>query len=177
VCRWDRAASRQTSKPTAGPARSGTAASAAPQYRTDVSHLPELRAYLNQLLVAQEELADANPNIAEWARREAMPCDEEIATVRRLVDACEALLDNLPDDERRTPPPHRNPSRILTAACRHRPRLLPQHRRPAGANVVPRPRAREVVCVTERLLEVRRADVAARTQASLPTGGSSDRAS
>jgi integrase len=69
-------------------------------FRTDVSHLPELRAYLNQLLVAREELADANPDIAEWARREAMPSDDEISTVRRLIDACDALVDKLPAGER-----------------------------------------------------------------------------
>ena len=69
-------------------------------FRTDISHLPELRAYLHQLLVAREELADANPDITEWARRGALPSDEEIETVRRLIDSCEALLDQLPADER-----------------------------------------------------------------------------
>lgn len=69
-------------------------------FRTDLSHLPDLRAYLNQLLVAREELADANPDIAEWARREAMPSDEEVATVRGLVAACETLLGQLPAEER-----------------------------------------------------------------------------
>jgi hypothetical protein len=28
------------------------------------------------------------------------PCDDEIATVRRLIDACDALLDKLPAGER-----------------------------------------------------------------------------
>jgi integrase len=69
-------------------------------FRTDISHLPELRAYLHQLLLAREELADANIDIAEWARKDAMPSDEEIDSVRRLIDGCEALLDQLPDDER-----------------------------------------------------------------------------
>jgi hypothetical protein len=69
-------------------------------FRTDLSHLPELRAYLNQLLVAKEELADVNPDIAEWARRDAQPSDEEIATVRGLIDACEDLLRQLPAGER-----------------------------------------------------------------------------
>ena len=66
-----------------------------------MSRLPELRAYLSQLPVAREELADPNPDITEWARRAAMPADEEIAAVRGLVDACEALLDRLSADERR----------------------------------------------------------------------------
>ncbi|HEX3542475.1 MAG TPA: hypothetical protein VHT75_18755 [Acidimicrobiales bacterium] len=69
-------------------------------FRTDLSHLLELRAYLNQLLVAKEELADANASLAEWARREALPSDEEIATVRGLIDACDALLGQLPAGDR-----------------------------------------------------------------------------
>ena len=133
-------------------------------FRTDLSHLPDLRAYLNQLLVAREELADANPDIAEWARRAAMPSDEEIATVRGLIDACEALLDQLPPDERQELLRH---IETLREARQHLTDAVPV----AFLNTVAQPaptlfpalERRRVILVTEHLLEARRADVAART--------------
>jgi integrase len=70
-------------------------------FRTDPSYLPELRAYLGELLLAKERLTMALPDLAEWARAEALPQDDEIATVRRLIAACERALEHLPDEERR----------------------------------------------------------------------------
>jgi integrase len=69
-------------------------------FRTDPSYLPELRAYLTKLLAARERLAAAVPDLAEWARHEAAPSDDEIDTVRRLVSACEETLGELEPDDR-----------------------------------------------------------------------------
>ncbi|WCB93270.1 integrase [Baekduia alba] len=57
-------------------------------FRTDPASQPELRDYLHQLLADRERLAAAVPQLAEWARRDAAPSDEEIAAVRALVPPC-----------------------------------------------------------------------------------------
>lgn len=69
-------------------------------FRTDPSYLPELRAYLSKLLATRERLAAAVPQLADWARREAMPSDEEIDAVRRLIAACDETLAELDADDR-----------------------------------------------------------------------------
>ncbi|MDQ6837798.1 MAG: tyrosine-type recombinase/integrase [Actinomycetota bacterium] len=69
-------------------------------FRTDPSYLPELRAYLTKLLATRERLAAAVPQLTDWARREAMPSDEEIDAVRRLVDTCDETLAQLDADDR-----------------------------------------------------------------------------
>lgn len=69
-------------------------------FRTDPSYLPELKAHLNQLLADRERLAIQAPELAEWARRDARPAEEEIAAVQRLVRRCEAKLAELPESER-----------------------------------------------------------------------------
>ena len=46
----------QRRKPAAAPARSGSAASGCDHFRTDVSHLPDLQAYLDDLLRTRERL-------------------------------------------------------------------------------------------------------------------------
>jgi hypothetical protein len=51
-------------------------------------------------LAAQERLTAALPELAEWARREALPAEEEIATVRRLIGACENPLASLDPPDR-----------------------------------------------------------------------------
>ncbi|MFI8186260.1 hypothetical protein ACIF70_38055 [Actinacidiphila glaucinigra] len=68
-------------------------------FRTDVSYLPDLEAYLADLLRNRERLAAAI-DTDEWAKKEAMPSDEEILRVRRLISRVKADLDNLTDDER-----------------------------------------------------------------------------
>jgi integrase len=70
-------------------------------FRTDPSYLTELRAHLTKLLAGRERLAAAVPDLAEWARHEAAPSDDEIDTVRRLVSACEDTLGKLGPDDRR----------------------------------------------------------------------------
>ena len=69
-------------------------------FRTDPSYQPELSAYLAQLLADRERLAGALPQLAEWARRDAAPSDEEIDAVRRLLRANDEALATLDDDDR-----------------------------------------------------------------------------
>jgi cell division inhibitor SulA len=68
-------------------------------FRTDVSYLPDLGAYLDDPLRNRERLL-ACSNLDEWERREAMPSEEEISRVRRLIARVKAGLDDLTDDER-----------------------------------------------------------------------------
>jgi hypothetical protein len=69
-------------------------------FQSDPSFLPELRIYLNRLLADQERLRAALPELEEWARNGAIPSAEEIAAVRRIIDRCQDLLDDLSDSER-----------------------------------------------------------------------------
>lgn len=69
-------------------------------FRTDPSYLPELRAYLDQLLADRERLVSAQGDVADWARVAAMPSHEEIEAVRRLIRSCEDTMGDLPDDLR-----------------------------------------------------------------------------
>lgn len=68
-------------------------------FRTDVSYLPDLQAYLDDLLRNRERVLAAT-DIDEWARVEAMPSEEEIIRVRRLIARVHAGLDDLTADER-----------------------------------------------------------------------------
>ena len=70
-------------------------------FRTDPSYQPELSAYLAQLLADRERLAAALPQLAEWARSDAAPSEEEIDAVRRLIVANDEALARLDDDDRR----------------------------------------------------------------------------
>jgi hypothetical protein len=69
-------------------------------FRTDPSYTPELQAYLTRLLADNERLTAAVPALAEWARREAAPSEEEIEAVRRLLRANDELLAGLDDTDR-----------------------------------------------------------------------------
>lgn len=68
-------------------------------FRTDVSYLPDLAAYLDDLLRNRERVAAAT-DVEEWARAEAMPSPEEISRVRRLIARIQAGLDDLTPEER-----------------------------------------------------------------------------
>jgi len=70
-------------------------------FRTDPSYTPELRGYLTQLLADRERLTTAIPALAEWARRDAAPSEEEIDAVRRLLRANDEVLAGLDDDDDR----------------------------------------------------------------------------
>jgi integrase len=69
-------------------------------FRTDPSYQHELHAYLTQLLADRERLATAIPELADWARRDASPSDDEIAAVHRLLRANDDALAALDDDDR-----------------------------------------------------------------------------
>ncbi len=70
-------------------------------FRSDPSYLPELYAYLERLLEAQERLRAAVPELAEWARAKALPNDEEIQAVRRLIRSNTDTLNELNPEQRR----------------------------------------------------------------------------
>ena len=53
-------------------------------FRTDVSYLPDLTAYLDDLLRTRERLA-AVTGIDAWARAQAAPADQEITVIRQLI--------------------------------------------------------------------------------------------
>ncbi|MGW0868847.1 tyrosine-type recombinase/integrase [Streptomyces sp. NPDC002611] len=68
-------------------------------FRTDVSYLPDLEAYLAHLLRSRERLMAAI-DADDWARTEAMPSDEEISRVKRLISRVKGNLDDLDGDEK-----------------------------------------------------------------------------
>lgn len=68
-------------------------------FSTDVSYLPELRAYLDDLLRTREKLRSMT-EADEWARAEATPSEEEIRRVRRLIGRVTEDVDQLTDAER-----------------------------------------------------------------------------
>jgi hypothetical protein len=68
-------------------------------FRTDISYLPDLQAYLDDLLRNRERLLTTNA-IDDWARTEAMPSEEEISRIRRLINRITISLDELTDEER-----------------------------------------------------------------------------
>nr|WP_259399495.1 hypothetical protein [Streptomyces rimosus] len=68
-------------------------------FSTDVSYLPDLEAHLNDLLRSRERLMSAF-EADDWARAQAMPAEEEIRRVRRLIDRVKSDLDDLTDEDR-----------------------------------------------------------------------------
>ena len=68
-------------------------------FRTDVSYLPDLHAYLDDLLRTRERLL-ATTDLDDWARVEAMPSEEEIRRIRRLIDQIRNGLDELEPEQR-----------------------------------------------------------------------------
>jgi integrase len=69
-------------------------------FRTDPSNQAELRDYLHQLLAGRERLAAAVPQLADWARRDATPSDEEIAALRALIRRNDQIIDELDPADR-----------------------------------------------------------------------------
>ncbi len=69
-------------------------------FRTDVSYLPDLTAYLDDLLRTRERLAAAIDGVDEWARADATPAREEITRIRRLITRIKGDIAKLPDAER-----------------------------------------------------------------------------
>jgi hypothetical protein len=100
-------------------------------FRTDVSYLPDLHAYLDDLLRNREKLL-ASTDIDDWARAEATPSTEEITRIRRLIVRITTDLDDLTPDDRT------QIEQAVTAVRRHRGVTLgmptirrPEHHRPA----------------------------------------------
>ena len=69
-------------------------------FRTDVSYLPDLTAYLDDLLRTRERLAAAIDGVDGWARANATPAQEEITRIRRLISRINGDIAQLPDAER-----------------------------------------------------------------------------
>ncbi len=69
-------------------------------FRTDVSHLPDLQAYLDDLLRTRERLAASIDGVDDWARTNATPTDEEITRIRLLVNRIKGDISELTDTER-----------------------------------------------------------------------------
>lgn len=67
-------------------------------FRTDISYLPDLQAYLDDLLRNRERVLAA-VDIDTWARTEALPSEEEISRIRRLINRVQSDLDELTSDE------------------------------------------------------------------------------
>lgn len=69
-------------------------------FRTDVSYLPDLQAYLADLLRHRERLLATTSDIDDWAKAEAMPSTEEITQVRALINRIKNNLHDLDESER-----------------------------------------------------------------------------
>jgi hypothetical protein len=69
-------------------------------FRTDVSHLPDLTGYLDDLLRTRERLAAAIDGVDEWARADATPTDEEITRIRQLISRIKGDTTGLTDAAR-----------------------------------------------------------------------------
>jgi integrase len=63
-------------------------------FRTDVSYLPDLHAYLDDLLRNRERVLAAT-DVDQWARAEAVPSAEEITRIRQLISRIEGGLEDL----------------------------------------------------------------------------------
>ena len=69
-------------------------------FRTDVAFLPDLQAYLQDLLRTRERLNAALEGVDEWARVDATPAEEEITRIRRLINQIKGDIAGLDDTER-----------------------------------------------------------------------------
>ena len=69
-------------------------------FRTNVAFLPELQAYLDDLLRTRERLAATVDGIDDWARADATPTQEEITRVRRLINRIKGDITGIDETER-----------------------------------------------------------------------------
>ena len=69
-------------------------------FRTNIAFLPDLQAYLDDLLRTRERLAAAIDGVDDWARADATPTEEEITRVRRLINRIKGDIAELNDTER-----------------------------------------------------------------------------
>jgi integrase len=68
-------------------------------FRTDVSYLPDLSAYLDDLLRTRERLAAA-AGADDWARTAAAPSEQEITKIRQLINQIKGDIETLAPHER-----------------------------------------------------------------------------
>ena len=68
-------------------------------FRTNITYLPDLQAYLDDLLRTRERLAATIDGVDEWARVDATPTDEEITRIRRLINRIKVDVADLDDAE------------------------------------------------------------------------------
>ena len=68
-------------------------------FRTDVSYLPDLTAYLDDLLRTRDRLAAAT-GIDTWARDQGAPADQEITVIRQLISRIKGDISGLSPDDR-----------------------------------------------------------------------------
>ena len=68
-------------------------------FRTDVSYLPDLTAYLDDLLRTRERLAAAT-GIDTWARDQAAPAGQEFTVIRQLISRIKGDIAGLSPDDR-----------------------------------------------------------------------------
>ena len=68
-------------------------------FRTDVSYLPDLTAYLDDLLRTRERLAAAT-GLDTWARDQAAPAGQEITIIRQLISRIKGDISGLSPDDR-----------------------------------------------------------------------------
>jgi hypothetical protein len=69
-------------------------------FRTNVAFLPDLQAYLEDLLRTRERLAATIEGVDEWACADATPAEEEITRIRRLITRIKGDMAGLDAAER-----------------------------------------------------------------------------
>ena len=69
-------------------------------FQTNIAFLPDLQAYLQDLLRTRERLAAAIDGVDEWARADATPTEEEITRIRHLIATIRGDIADLGDAER-----------------------------------------------------------------------------
>ena len=69
-------------------------------FQTNVAFLPDLQAYLQDLLRTRERLASAIDGVDEWARADATPTEQEIVRIRHLITTIKGDIAGLDDAER-----------------------------------------------------------------------------
>ena len=69
-------------------------------FQTNVAFLPDLQAYLQDLLRTRERLAATIDGVDEWARADATPTEQEIGRIRHLITMIKGDIAGLDDAER-----------------------------------------------------------------------------
>ena len=69
-------------------------------FRTTVVFLPDLQAYLDDLLRSRDPLAATIEGVDEWARADATPTEEEITRIRLLINRINGDIAGLDESDR-----------------------------------------------------------------------------